>query len=548
MFKGFRIQSLFLGSAFTIVTILGCLVGTIYWESHAIDTSTKEVSRAENTNKETLRAKYYIVQIQQFLTDASLTGEMDSIKEAKENAEALDKSLSTITELSPNLKEHADGVRQGAQLLSTMGLEMVAAYLDHGKAAGDAIMKRKDTGFDAASEALGQKMDALTKEVEAKSEASSKFLENSHANMKFYAVSMALLASFCASFGLFVLYRRIRPLEHIVRALEQQTHSVRHASEELNQTATSLSSATANQSSAAQETAASLEEINAMGQQTSDNSHRMRQNAESSGRSVDEGKSTVVEMLSAVDEIRRNNQRVGADVDQGNQQVAEIVKVISEIGDKTKVINDIVFQTKLLSFNASVEAARAGEHGKGFAVVAEEVGNLANMSGNAAREISDMLDGGVARVQKILEDNRSRLQRSMNEANEKTEDGSKTAERCGHAFESIVGNVGEVTQAVQEISSAIEEQRKGLDEIGRALLALEKSTQDNALAATTTTETAQGLLSESEKLNGLIVELRSILTGSNANTSQSYTKKHSVVAFTPRRTEPSTKTKVRKAA
>ncbi|MBC7465119.1 MAG: hypothetical protein H7256_03945 [Bdellovibrio sp.] len=50
---------------------------------------------------------------------------------------------------------------------------------------------------------------------------------------------------------------------------------------------------------------------------------------------------------------------------------------MEEIGNKTKVINDIVFQTKLLSFNASVEAARAGEHGKGFAVVAEEVGKLA---------------------------------------------------------------------------------------------------------------------------------------------------------------------------
>ena len=61
---------------------------------------------------------------------------------------------------------------------------------------------------------------------------------------------------------------------------------------------------------------------------------------------------------------------------ESNKEIQEIVKVIAEIGNKTKVINDIVFQTKLLSFNASVEAARAGENGKGFAVVAEEVGKL----------------------------------------------------------------------------------------------------------------------------------------------------------------------------
>ena len=72
--------------------------------------------------------------------------------------------------------------------------------------------------------------------------------------------------------------------------------------------------------------------------------------------------------------------------------------LISEIGNKTKVINDIVFQTKLLSFNASVEAARAGEHGKGFSVVAEEVGNLAHMSGNSAKEITQLLESSINRV------------------------------------------------------------------------------------------------------------------------------------------------------
>ena len=60
---------------------------------------------------------------------------------------------------------------------------------------------------------------------------------------------------------------------------------------------------------------------------------------------------------------------------------------MEQIKDKVNIINDIVFQTKLLSFNASVEAARAGENGKGFAVVAEEVGNLASVSGKAANEI-----------------------------------------------------------------------------------------------------------------------------------------------------------------
>lgn len=75
-----------------------------------------------------------------------------------------------------------------------------------------------------------------------------------------------------------------------------------------------------------------------------------------------------------------------------NKKITEITKVISEVAAKTQVINEIVFKTKLLSFNASVEAARAGDQGRGFSVVAEEVGNLAKMSGDAAKEISNITE------------------------------------------------------------------------------------------------------------------------------------------------------------
>jgi methyl-accepting chemotaxis protein len=91
-----------------------------------------------------------------------------------------------------------------------------------------------------------------------------------------------------------------------------------------------------------------------------------------------------------------------------NENMADIVKSIAEIKTKTNVINDIVFQTKLLSFNASVEAARAGEHGKGFAVVAEEVGALAAMSGNASKEIAQLLDGSLSRVTVLADETKQR--------------------------------------------------------------------------------------------------------------------------------------------
>lgn len=94
-------------------------------------------------------------------------------------------------------------------------------------------------------------------------------------------------------------------------------------------------------------------------------------------------------------EIDSSNKELVKEIERNNTELTKITNMISEINEKTQVINDIVFQTKLLSFNASVEVVRAGEHGKGFAVVAEEVGNLASMSGKASLDISEMLETSI---------------------------------------------------------------------------------------------------------------------------------------------------------
>lgn len=78
-----------------------------------------------------------------------------------------------------------------------------------------------------------------------------------------------------------------------------------------------------------------------------------------------------------------------------NTKLGRLVGLIASIKNKTKVIDDLVFESRLLSFNASIEAARAGVHGKGFSVVAEEVGKLASMSGKAADEIRTLLDSST---------------------------------------------------------------------------------------------------------------------------------------------------------
>ena len=173
----------------------------------------------------------------------------------------------------------------------------------------------------------------------------------------------------------------------IIHGLSQSSSEVGQASSQSAASATELSEAATQQAASLQETMASIEEISAMGAQNAEAARQVKAIADAHQRDVELGSRGTDEVNRSIDEIKETNGRILRQMEKGNRELGSIVKIISEIGDKTEIIDDIVFQTKLLSFNASIEAARAGENGRGFAVVAEEVGNLAQMSGNASKDM-----------------------------------------------------------------------------------------------------------------------------------------------------------------
>jgi methyl-accepting chemotaxis protein len=180
---------------------------------------------------------------------------------------------------------------------------------------------------------------------------------------------------------------------------------------------------------------------------------------------------------------------------------------------KTAVINEIVFQTKLLSFNASVEAARAGEHGKGFAVVAEEVGNLAQMSGNASKDITDMLSDSIKKVNEIVESTRQRVEALMAAGLEKVNAGQMNAKKCNQALEKITDNARSVTAMIAKIASASKEQALGIQEINKAIGQLDSVTQQNTSVAQQSSNQADHLSTEAKALSQAINQLVSFVDG-----------------------------------
>ena len=321
----------------------------------------------------------------------------------------------------------------------------------------------------------------------------------------------------------------------VAQQLASNADQVAAASSQIASSSQQLSEASTEQAASLEETAASLEEITSMISKATENAQNTSETSSESSKKAEEGRGSVDQMLSSMDEISQSNEAILTQINESNRQMSDIVKVIQDIGNRTKVINEIVFQTKLLSFNASVEAARAGEHGKGFAVVAEEVGNLAQMSGNAAKEITDMLDASISKVEGIVRDTQQKVETLVQSGKEKVDSGVTIAKQCSDVLNEIVQNVSRVSGLSQEISQAAKEQAQGVSEINKAMSQLDTVTQQNAATSEEAASAAEELSGQAESLKASVEDLMTVITGNrNAGTSVALSRPVPTVTKSPK--------------
>lgn len=304
-----------------------------------------------------------------------------------------------------------------------------------------------------------------------------------------------------------------RRITLMTETLGKNSSELSEASAKVAVSSSKLSEGSTEQAAALQETVAAVDEISAMVDKNAEAANRSKEASALSRDAAMKGRQNVDSMIEAISEISHSNDDMSAQMDSSNAQLTEITKLISDIGNKTKVINEIVFQTKLLSFNASVEAARAGEYGKGFAVVAEEVGNLAQMSGNAAKEITTLLDESVQKVETIVNDSKTRVERLMSVSREKVKLGADTAKQCNESLEEILGQVSSVDTLVSEIAVASQEQATGIREIAKAVSQMEQVTQQNSGVAEESSAAAEQLSGQSVELKEMVQDLKRMVQG-----------------------------------
>jgi methyl-accepting chemotaxis protein len=339
-------------------------------------------------------------------------------------------------------------------------------------------------------------------------------LANSASDSALIAITLScVIAGVSIAVSLLVAYFTLqavtRAIAEIVRNLSDSSIQVSSAASQIASSAEELSRATTEQAASLEETSASVEELNSMIARNTENAKSAEEISGQSQKTVVQGQDVIRKMMESMEAINLSS-----------EGMAETVKVIEQIDKKTKVINEIVNKTELLSFNASVEAARAGEHGKGFAVVAEEVGNLARMSGSAAEEIAVLLEESIRKVNQMVEDTKRNV-----------EVGAQVARDCGSVFEEVIGNVSSVSGKATEIASASDEQARGCSEITKAMSQLDQMTQQNAATSEECAASAEELSAQADTLKGAVAHLVRTVNGSEG---QSHAMEHSSQLATPR--------------
>jgi len=246
-------------------------------------------------------------------------------------------------------------------------------------------------------------------------------------------------------------------LGQVVSSVRQGSEGVATASAEIAQGNNDLSARTENQASALQQTASSMEQLSATVKQNADSARQANQLA-----------------LNA-----------SATASRGGEVVAQVVATMKGINDASKRISDIIsvidgiaFQTNILALNAAVEAARAGEQGRGFAVVATEVRSLAGRSATASKEIKNLINASVERV----------------------EQGTLLVDQAGTTMAEVVGGIRRVTDLMGEISAASSEQSLGVSQVGEAVMQMDQVTQQNAALVEEMAAAASSLKSQSQDL------------------------------------------------
>jgi methyl-accepting chemotaxis protein len=505
-------QTVFIG-LFNIIMLVA-LASTVYFFS---STSQSVVFR-DNENQaffisEINKLSRSVVELKSLYQVISVTKAEDSLKhllEVSENQKEitqLTKELSQNKNIKQKIKDELIYINQIIDAVVKSGQEMNANFLSEDIEGAIVSKQQLDKSIEQAFRLLSKVSDDVRVD-------NASFLQEKLQNDNLFILRLTTFFILIAMGVSAFMARRVREnLAVLVAKFKDLSLENKAISEKLFDYSLQVNDNANRQADSILETVSVLSEITTMAQKNARSAAMSSENLSSSQMIVQQGQSLVLEMNQSVSEVRESIDLILKQVERSNADIDGIIDIMRLISEKTSVINDIVIQTKLLSFNASIEAARAGEAGKGFSVVANEIAKLALISGAAAQDIDDTLNINLKHVGKVASEMKSSVNSLVDDCARRVNHGKVQAEKCRDILDRIVKNVESIRSSANQISLASTEQASGVKGINRSMDSINaassetrKTSQDSKLAAE-----QLSLISETLKLN--IVDLERKLIG-----------------------------------
>lgn len=466
-------------------------------------------------------AKLQVVQIQQYLTDSSATGENDGIEDARKAFNAVQDAAQTINRLNPELQNDTRHLQERAEILFNTGLKMVAAY-KNSRDDGNAIMKGAE-GFDNQSDALQGVIDTLSEKINAQQAITTAKVENLLATTQLICIVLSLLMAALVIIAGRMMYQKVfaelggEPAvgvkiakrladgdlsvtvrlangdknsllaqlaymrsrwTEVASSLNGQVWLMLNAFSQLREQSALMSSHCVEQKDATISIAANIEQLSVSAKQIAERSGEASEQSVRSGETSEQGRIIIENMAT---EMHKAQQAV--------QQSVQLVQVLNgraaEIAELISTIQTISGQTNLLALNAAIEAARAGESGRGFAVVADEVRSLANSTTKATADITGIIND----IKKTTQDIVSAIESNA----EHVQTGLSLSGEAQGAITSIRSDSMRASEQVGVINYALIEQQDAMADIQEKIEAIARMSENNSAAAVAISSAAASL-------------------------------------------------------
>ena len=278
-------------------------------------------------------------------------------------------------------------------------------------------------------------------------------------------------------------------LSNVVRQIKDNANQLASAAFEISSSSEQMSKGAQNQTEQMNQVSSAVERMTANVLESFENTGEATEASKSASETATAGGKLVSDTVNGMQKIS-DVVRASAD------SIGKLSKSADQIGEIISVIVDIADQTNLLALNAAIEAARAGEHGRGFAVVADEVRKLAERTGNATGEITNMIKGIQVQTQEAV----SSMESGISEVNK----GREMADKAGNSLNEIVNMSQRVMEMIQEMAAASEEQSHSAEQISKNVEHISSITKETATGAQQSASAAEELSQQAENMQQMV--------------------------------------------